>query len=109
MVAVLSGGNIDPILLLRVIQHGMIAAGRYLAVQVRVPDRPGNLAGVLRLLAENGGNVLDVAHSRTGPELHLGEVEIALTLETRGADHARALVGQLGAAGYTVTVLPSGG
>lgn len=106
VVAVLSGGNIDPILLLRVIQHGMIAAGRYLAVQVRVPDRPGNLARVLRLLAEQGANVLDVAHSRTGPELHLGEVEIALTLETRGADHARELVGDLRAAGYTVTMVP---
>ncbi|MGI8870458.1 MAG: threonine ammonia-lyase [Mycobacteriales bacterium] len=102
VVAVLSGGNIDPILLLRLIQHGMIAAGRYLDIRVRVPDRPGNLAGVLQLLGENGGNVLDVVHSRTGPELHLGDVEIELTLETRSNEHARNLIGHLRASGYIV-------
>ena len=64
-VAVLSGGNIDPLVLLHVIQHGMAAAARYLALRVRIDDAPGALAGLLTLVAEHGGNVLDVAHSRT--------------------------------------------
>ena len=74
VVAVLSGGNVDPVLLLRVIQHGMIAAGRYLSFRVRIGDRPGELARLLRLLAELGANVIDVEHSRTTSRLNLGEV-----------------------------------
>ena len=62
-VAVLSGGNIDPLVLLHVIQHGMAAAARYLTLRVRVDDAPGALAGLLTLVAGHGGNVLDVAHS----------------------------------------------
>lgn len=101
VVAVLSGGNIDPVLLLRVIQHGMIAAGRYLRFRVRVPDRPGSLAALLALLADQGANVLDVEHSRTGPDLHLGEVEIALSVEMRGAAHCDAVIAAVQGAGYT--------
>jgi len=103
LVVVLSGGNIDPVLLLRVIQHGMIAAGRYLSFRVRIPDRPGELARLLGLLAELGANVLDVEHSRTGPRLHLGEVEVALSMETRGVNHGDELTGALRRAGYTLT------
>ncbi len=103
VVAVLSGGNIDPVLLLRVIQHGLIAAGRYLSVRVRIPDRPGELARLLGLLAELGGNVLDVEHSRTGPRLHLGEVEVALEVETRGVEHGDELVAALRRAGHTLS------
>ena len=99
VVAVLSGGNVDPVLLLRVIQHGMIAAGRYLSFRVRIGDRPGELARLLRLLAELGANVLDVEHSRTGPKLHLGEVEVALSVETRGPDHCEELLAALRQAG----------
>jgi threonine dehydratase len=103
VVAVLSGGNIDPVLLLRVVQHGLIAAGRYLSFRVRIPDRPGELAQLLGLLAELGGNVLDVEHSRTGPRLHLGEVEVALSMETRGVRHGDELVAALRRAGYPLT------
>jgi threonine dehydratase len=103
VVAVLSGGNIDPVLLLRVIQHGLIAAGRYLSIRVRIPDRPGELARLLGLLAELGANVLDVEHSRTGPRLHLGEVEVALSMETRGVGHGDELVDALRRAGHPVT------
>ena len=99
----LSGGNVDPVLLLRVIQHGMIAAGRYLSFRVRIGDRPGELARLLRLLAELGANVLDVEHSRTGPRLHLGEVEVALEVETRGPEHGDELVAALRQAGHTLT------
>ncbi len=104
IVAVLSGGNIDPLLMLRVMQHGMIAAGRYLSLRLRVPDRPGSLAGVLTLLADLGASVLDVEHSRVGATLHLGEVEIALSLETRGIEHCEQVLVRLHAAGY-VSVL----
>jgi len=100
VVAVVSGGNVDPVLLLRVIQHGMISAGRYLSVRMRIPDRPGELARLLSLLADVGANVLDVEHQRTGPKLHLGEVEVALQVETRGVSHRDEVLGRLRAARY---------
>jgi threonine dehydratase len=100
IVAVLSGGNVDPLLMLRVMQHGMIAAGRYLSLRLSVPDRPGSLAALLTLLADLGANVLDVEHSRTGATLHLGEVGIALSLETRGEEHCAHVAAELRAAGY---------
>ncbi len=100
VVAVLSGGNMDPVLLMRVIRHGMIAAGRYLSFRLRIPDRPGELARLLGLLAEAGANVLDVEHQRTGPKLHLDEVEVALQLETRGPDHCDEVLAWLRRTGY---------
>lgn len=100
VVAVLSGGNIDPVLLLRVIQHGMAAAGRYLSFRLRIPDQPGSLAGLLALLAEQGANVLDVEHQRTGPRLHLGEVEVAVSVETRGTEHCDQVLTALRRTGY---------
>ncbi|MCO7221032.1 threonine ammonia-lyase [Klenkia sp. PcliD-1-E] len=103
VVAVVSGGNIDPVLMLKVVQHGMSAAGRYLSLRVRVPDRPGSLAGLLRELAAVSANVLSVEHERTTAQLDLGEVEIAVVLETRGPDHAREVVGALEREGYAVT------
>jgi threonine dehydratase len=102
MVAVLTGGNIDPVLLMRVIQHGMLAAGRYLSVRVRIADRPGELARLLGLVAELGANVVDVEHSRTTSHLDLGEVEVALSVETRGAEHRVELLSALSAAGHAV-------
>lgn len=102
MVAVLSGGNIDPLLLMRVLRHGMIAAGRYLSLRVRVPDQPGGLAALLRQLAEADANVLDVVHQRTGAGLHLGDVDVALQLETRGKHHREEILHRLRSAGYTV-------
>ncbi|TKJ18801.1 threonine ammonia-lyase [Blastococcus sp. CCUG 61487] len=103
VVAVVSGGNIDPLLLLKVVQHGMAAAGRYLSLRVRVPDRPGSLAGVLAELAATGVNVLEVEHERTATRLHLGEVEIFVVLETRGPGHAEDVMAALSAAGYAVS------
>jgi threonine dehydratase len=104
VVAVLSGGNIDPVLMLRVIRHGMAAAGRYLQVRLRAPDRPGSLATLLALLAETEANVLEVEHVRTGVRLSVDEVEIALRLETRGPDHCRAVLAALRDAGYPLQV-----
>ncbi len=102
VVCVLSGGNIDPLLLMKVVRHGLIAGGRFLSMRVRVPDRPGALAGLLAVLAEAGANVLDVEHQRTGKTLHLDEVEVEMQLETRGAEHADVVVRALADEGYTV-------
>jgi threonine dehydratase len=101
-VALLSGGNIDPLLLVSVIEHGLAAAGRFLRVTVRCADRPGQLARLLSLIAERGANVDDVAHLRHDPRLELGEVEVALSVETRGAEHSDRLVKALRSDGYTV-------
>ena len=103
VVAVVSGGNIDPVLLLKVVQHGMAAAGRYLRLTLRVPDRPGSLAAVLAVLAGVGANVLEVEHERTATRLDLGQVEVFVVLETRGPDHATAVVAALEQAGFPVT------
>jgi len=101
VVAVLSGGNIDPVLLSKLIQYAMVSAGRYLSCRLRIPDRPGELAALLQLVAAQGANVLSVEHSRTGAQLHLGEVEIALSAETRGEEHCEALLAALRDAGHT--------
>jgi threonine dehydratase len=100
VVPVLSGGNIDPLLLMRVIRHGMAAAGRYLAFRVRIPDRPGGLARLLAELAAVEANVLDVVHQRTSAQLHLDEVEVALQVETRGTEHREQVLRHLRSVGY---------
>jgi threonine dehydratase len=101
--AVISGGNIDPVLLLKVVQHGMAAAGRYLSLRLKVPDRPGSLAAVLAELAAVGANVLEVEHERTATRLDIGEVEVFVVLETRGPEHAEEVAAALVRAGYQVT------
>ncbi len=100
VVAVVSGGNIDPLLMMQVLRHGMLAAGRYLQFRVRVADRPGSLAGLVAVLAETGANVLEVAHNRTGQQLGVDEVEIAVQLETKGPDHAAEVIEHLRRAGF---------
>jgi len=101
VVAVLSGGNIDPLLLLRIIRHGLAVAGRYLQFRVRVPDRPGSLAGLLADLAGADANVLDIEHVRTGATLPVDEVEIAVQLEAKGTEHREDLLNALRAKGYS--------
>ncbi len=100
VVALLSGGNIDPLLMLRVIRHGMAAAGRYLQVRLRVPDRPGSLAALLAVLAGARANVLEVEHIRTAPRISVDEVELGLRLETQGPDHCERVLAVLREAGY---------
>ena len=102
VVAVVSGGNIDPLLLAKVIRHGLLAAGRFLSLRVRIPDRPGELARLLAVLADSASNVLDVEHRRTGHGLHLDEVEVAVQLETRGPEHSEVVGKLLTAAAYVV-------
>jgi threonine dehydratase len=103
-VAVLSGGNIDPLLMLRVLRHGMAAAGRYLQFWVRVPDQPGSLSALLAMLAEADANVLEVEHVRTNATLGLDEVEIAVQVETKGHEHCEQVIAALRERGYPLVL-----
>jgi len=102
IVVVLSGGNIDPLLLSKLLRHGLRAAGRFLAFRCRLPDRPGALATLLHELAGLGANVLDVWHERVTPRLQVGEVEVLLQVETRGPEHCEEVITELRQAGYTL-------
>lgn len=104
VVALLSGGNVDPLLMQRILTHGMAAAGRYLSLRLRLTDRPGALAALLGRLSVADANVLDVGHVRTDPRLGLTEAEVELHLETKGPEHCRQVATALRAAGYTVMV-----
>jgi len=99
-VAILSGGNIDPLLMQRVISHGLAASGRYLTLRIMLPDRPGQLARISELLAEAHANVIEVLHTRHGVGLQISEVELNVSVETRGPDHRQHVVDVLRAAGY---------
>ena len=102
VVAVLSGGNIDPLVLLRVVRHGLASAGRYLQCRVRIDDHPGSLAKLLLELASSGGNVVDVGHVRTGVDLAIDEVEIDVQLETKGPEHCRQVLEHIRSAGFRI-------
>jgi threonine dehydratase len=102
LVTVLSGGNVDPLLLMKVIRHGLAAAGRYLFFRVRIPDLPGGLARLLSELAGVEANVLDVVHERTAANLHIDEVEVVMQVETRGPTHAERVLTRLRECGYQV-------
>ncbi|MGH4024713.1 MAG: threonine ammonia-lyase [Pseudonocardiaceae bacterium] len=100
--AVLSGGNVDPLLLMHLIRHGLTAGGRFLSLRVTVPDRPGELAALLARIGESGANVVDVSHSRIAGSLALGDVVVALSLETRGPEHCKELIAELEQLGYAL-------
>jgi threonine dehydratase len=102
VVIVLSGGNIDPLLLSKVLRHGLSAAGRFLAIRCKLPDQPGALATLLMELAALGVNVLDVVHERVTAGLRVDEAEVSLHLETRGPEHTDLVITQLRKAGYTL-------
>ena len=100
---VLSGGNIDPLLLSKLLRHGLAAAGRYLAFRCRLPDRPGSLAKLLADLADLGANVIEVGHERLAPRLNVNEVEVVVQVETRGPEHCGDVIGALRAADYALS------
>lgn len=104
-VAVLSGGNIDPLLLQRVVAHGLAASGRYMTLQVPLPDRPGQLARVSELLSVAGANVIEVLHTRHGQGLQISEVILQLSVETRGEEHRAQVIAILEDAGFAPTVV----
>jgi threonine dehydratase len=102
VVVVLSGGNVDPLLLIKLIDHGLSAAGRYVALRVVVDDRPGQLAALTAEVARLGLNVLSVEHHRSGMDLAVAKVEIRLILETRNSVHRGEIVADLERAGFHV-------
>lgn len=104
-VTILSGGNIDPLLLQRVVAHGLSASGRYMSLRIPLPDRPGQLARVSELLAQVGANVIEVLHTRHGQGLQISEVILQLSVETRGAEHRALVIKTLEDAGFVATVV----
>jgi threonine dehydratase len=103
-VVVLSGGNIDPLLMQRVISHGLAASDRYLKLRIMLPDRPGQLARTAELVAEANANVVEVQHTRHGRGLQISEVELELHIETRGPEHREQVIAKLRDAGYELRV-----
>jgi len=99
---VLSGGNIDPTLLISVMRRGLTLGGRYLVLRTRIPDRPGELVKLLSLIAEARGNVVSVEHHREGMDLPVAETEVELTLITRDQEHCTVLLDEMRSWGYTV-------
>jgi threonine dehydratase len=100
VVPVLSGGNIDATLLISVMRHGLSVAGRYLVLRTRVPDRPGELATLLTLLANERVNVVEVEHQRETAGLPVAETGVELTLLTRDSAHCDEIVATLARWGY---------
>ncbi len=99
-VAILSGGNIDPLVMERVISRGLAASERYLKLRLMLPDRPGQLARVAELISEANANVVEVLHTRHGRNALISEVELELSIETRGPEHVRGVLERLRAADY---------
>jgi threonine dehydratase len=99
---VLSGGNIDPTLLISVMRHGLTLGGRYLVIRTRIPDRPGELVKLLSLIAEARGNVVSVEHHREGMDVPVAETEVELTLITRDQEHCAVLLDEMRSWGYEV-------
>jgi threonine dehydratase len=103
-VIILSGGNIDPLVMERVISHGLSASERYLKLRIPLPDRPGQLARTAQIVAEANANVVEVLHTRHGSGMHISQVELELHIETRGPEHAELVLAMLRAAGYSPRV-----
>jgi threonine dehydratase len=101
-VPVLSGGNIDPTMLISVMRHGLTVAGRYLVVRTQLSDRPGELIKLLSLVAEERGNLISVEHHREGMDIPVTETEVELTLVTRDEEHCRTLLEAMSERGYVV-------
>jgi len=107
--AVLSGGNVDPLLLMKLIDHGLSAAGRYVLLRIVLGDQPGALAALTAAVAGMGLNVLEVEHHRAGVRLGVDEVEVLLTLETRDPEHRHDIVALLHEAGFRVELVGQSG
>jgi threonine dehydratase len=99
-VVILSGGNVDGGLLAQIMRRHETQAGRRLVLLARIPDRPGGLAALVTLIAQQGANLIDVVHIREGLDLHVRETAVQLVLETRGQDHADRVTSAVRAAGY---------
>jgi threonine dehydratase len=102
VVLVLSGGNIDVTMLARIIERGLVKDGRLVRLGVVLHDRPGALARLTALIAEERVNILQIEHDRAFSRQAIGSTEVELTLETSGRKTIDALKQRLEAAGYTV-------
>lgn len=102
VVATLSGGNIDPLLLNRVLRTGLATSGRFLMVQVRLSDQPGSLAKLVNCVAEMGTNIIQTSHTRMNPALAISEVDVELELETRGFEHREQILAQIVSQGFEI-------
>ncbi|GAA4374073.1 threonine ammonia-lyase [Paeniglutamicibacter cryotolerans] len=102
---ILSGGNIDPLLMLKVIQRGLSAAGRYLTVRMMLDDRPGELATISRVIAESDANVTRLDHTRVGGSLSMGDVAITIDMETKGHEHSELVLNNLRAEGFQPLIM----
>jgi threonine dehydratase len=102
VVCCISGGNIDVNVIARIIERGLVKEGRRVMLSLRVPDRPGMLAGVLATVAAERANVLEVHHNRTFFQGAIGDTEIELSLETKGPEHVEQLITALGGKGFQV-------
>jgi threonine dehydratase len=100
--AVLAGGNIDATTMSSVIRYGLTASGRYLVVALLIPDRPGELARIVAMIAAQRANILAIQHHREGRNIGVLETEAELTLETRDEEHSQLLIRALAEEGYTV-------
>ncbi|WP_156759318.1 threonine ammonia-lyase [Microbacterium karelineae] len=103
---ILSGGNIDPLLMQRVIAHGLAAAGRYMTIRIPLPDRPGQLVQVSELLAQTGANVIEVLHTRHGQGMQISEVVLQISVETRGEEHRALVLEALRSGGFRPDIVP---
>jgi len=99
-VVLLSGGNIDPMVMERVIARGLVASGRYMSMRIPLPDRPGQLARIAEIVAGQNANVVEVMHTRHGTDLQITQVELEVHIETRGQEHATQVLDALRAEGY---------
>ncbi len=99
---VLSGGNIDLPLIQAVVRRGLTVSGRYLVLSTRIPDRPGALLTLLQILATERVNIVDIVHHREGHDIVVTDTGVELTVETRGAEHAEAVVALVASHGYPV-------
>lgn len=106
-VVVLSGGNADTNLIARVIERGLIRAGRYVQVVVNIPDRPGHLRDILNIVATQPANILDIRHDRSSWRVQLGNVQVQLLLETRQATHGKEICAALRARGLDASLEPA--
>lgn len=104
-VCLLSGGNIDPMLMLKVIQRGLSAAGRYMTIKLMLNDRPGELTTISRIISECDANVTGVDHTRVGGALSMGDVSITIDMETKGVEHCKQVIAALEAEGYKPMVV----
>ncbi|MBP2435959.1 threonine ammonia-lyase [Microbacterium amylolyticum] len=103
---IISGGNIDPLLLQRVVAHGLAASGRYMTVRIPLPDRPGQLVKVSELLAQAGANVIEVLHTRHGQGMQISEVVLQISVETRGEEHRGLVLDALRGGGFRPEIVP---